>query len=160
MKNYPKHASWLDTLLIKGPLVISGLCATGIAATILLSPDVFYASYEIDTAANRNLVNELKAPAGMLLVAGLFMLVGVGRTTLTAMSLATATLVYLSYGLSRLLSIAVDGVPHSGLVSATAIELIIGVGCLLAYAYHRKVNVGTRITATPVLSVTSDTEAA
>lgn len=113
-------------------LLFSGLVASGIAATILFAPDAFYAAYEIELAGNTNLTNELKASAGPLFVAGLLMLSGVFRAKLTFVSLAAATAIYLAYGLSRFLSIAVDGVPHSGLVGAAIFEISIGVICLLA----------------------------
>ena len=118
--------------LVKLTLLASGLVAAGIATTILLAPDVFYAGYGIEVSGNATLVNELKAPAGVLLVAGLLMLAGVFRAEFVKVSLTTAAVVYLSYGLARVLSIAMDGLPDSGLVSAAGIEIGIGAACLLA----------------------------
>ena len=117
--------------MTRGLLLASGLLATAIAATILAAPDSFYAGYGFDVGSNASLVNELKAPAGTLLVAGLLMLVGVARPGHAVMSLAVAAVIYLSYGLSRLLSIAVDGFPHNALVNAALLELAVGVVCLL-----------------------------
>jgi hypothetical protein len=121
----------------RGLLLASGLLATGIAATILAAPDLFYAGYAIDIGSDVSLANELKAPAGMLLVAGLLMLVGVVRPGYAGTSLAIGSVIYLSYGLSRLLSIAVDGIPHSSLVSAAMLELGLGAACLLSLARLR-----------------------
>jgi len=128
----------LNFYLTKVLLLTSGLLAAGIAATILLAPGAFYAGYGIDIDSDVSLVNELKAPAGMLLIAGLLMLAGVVRKELTVVSLGTGSLIYLSYGLSRLLSMAIDGVPHSGLVSAAILEIAIGVICLLVWSRHRQ----------------------
>ena len=89
-------------------LSASALVAVAIAGTILSAPDAFYAGYGIEIGSDVTLVNELKAPAGALLIAGLLMLAGVFRTELVRVSLTTATVVYLSYGLARLLSMAVD----------------------------------------------------
>ena len=111
-------------------LVTSGLIAVAIAATILFAPGAFYAGYGIDVSGNSTLANELKAPAGTLLIAGLMMFAGVIRTRFALASLTVASVVYLSYGLSRVISIALDGVPHSGMVGAAAIEIVIGVICL------------------------------
>ena len=127
----------LRSYRVKGLLLISGLLAAGIAAAILFAPDAFYAGYGIDTRSDVSLANELKAPAGMLFMAGLLMLVGVIRAELTVTSLGTASLIYLSYGLSRLLSMVVDGIPHSGLVSAAVLEIAIGVICLLVWSRNR-----------------------
>tara|TARA_R110002096_G_scaffold6206_4_gene28554 strand:+ start:26321 stop:26743 length:423 start_codon:yes stop_codon:yes gene_type:complete len=113
-------------------LLISGLVAMGIATAILFAPNGFYAAYEIELAGNTNLINELKAPAGMLFAAALLMLAGVFRTQLISLSLAVSAAVYLPYGLARLLSIALDGVPHNSLVGAAIFEIAVGTVCLLA----------------------------
>ncbi len=47
-------------------LLLSGLIAAAIAATIWIAPDAFYASYGIALGGDVNLINELKAPAGIL----------------------------------------------------------------------------------------------
>ena len=102
--------------ITKGLLLASGLIAAAIAAMILFAPNAFYGSYGIEIGANVSLANELKAPAGLLLLAGLLMLVGVFRSEFAILSLATATAVYLSYGLSSISSMAIDGVPHLSLI--------------------------------------------
>lgn len=112
-------------------LVASGLLAIAIAGEILLTPNAFYAAYGIELDSNISLVNELKAPAGVLFFAGLIMLVGAFLSALSFAALATGATIYLAYGSSRLLSIAVDGVPHSALVSAAGIEIIIGAVCAI-----------------------------
>lgn len=121
-------------------LAFSGLIAVAIAGAILVSPSLFYAGYGIDVAGNATLVNELKAPAGMLLSAGVLMLAGAFMPRYIAISLVTATAVYLSYGLSRVVSIAVDGPPHDGMVSAASIEIAIGAICLLTLLHFRRAN--------------------
>lgn len=115
----------------RGLLLVGGLLAAGIAATILFAPEPFYAGYGIDLGSNASLANELKAPAGTLLLAGAAMLAGVARPAYAATSLAIGSIIYLSYGLSRLLSFAVDGRPHDALVSAAILELVLGAICLL-----------------------------
>jgi len=119
-------------------LFLSALIAVAIAATILVAPDAFYAGYGIEVGANATLANELKAPAGALLVAGLLMFAGAFRAKFAIVSLTTATIVYLSYGAARVLSIAVDGMPHSGMVSAAAIEIVIGAVCLVTLLNARR----------------------
>ncbi len=52
--------------------------------------------------------------------------------------LITAAAIYLSYGLSRVLSMALDGMPDSGMVSAAAIELVIGVICVMTLDQTRR----------------------
>lgn len=130
MTTNTKNMNVFSFYVTKGLLLTSGLLAAGIAAMILFAPDAFYTGYGIDIGSNVNLANELKAPAGVLLIAGLLMLTAVFRVELIVPSLATATAIYLSYGLSRLSSMAIDGVPNGGLVIAAVLEITIGLACL------------------------------
>ena len=147
MTKNDERVSLFSSYGTRGLLLASGLIAAGIAAMILFAPNAFYGGYGIEIGANVSLANELKAPAGVLLLAGLLMLAGVFRSEFAIPSLATATAVYLSYGLSRILSMAIDGVPHSGLVSAAVIEIAIGGICLVDLMRHRKATVARQIAA-------------
>jgi len=117
-------------------LLLSGLGASGIALAIQIAPEAFYASYGIELGGDSSLINELKAPAGALLLAGLLILAGSIRVRLLVLSTATAAAVYLSFGLSRALSMIVDGVPHDALVSAAVAEVAIGSICLVNLISH------------------------
>ncbi len=121
-------------------LLISGLGVVAIAGMILIAPEAFYAGYGIAVGGNVSLANELKAPAGALLISGLVMLAGATRRQFVAHSLVTATIVYLSYGLSRMASMATDGIPHANLVGAAGIEIVIGTISLLALLRTRRLN--------------------
>jgi hypothetical protein len=127
-----KLTSLMNTVTCKLVLLLSGLVACVIAAMILFAPEVFYAANGVEIAGNIDLANELKAPAGALFVAGLLMIAGVFRRQLTVVALVTATVVYLSYGLSRLLSIGIDGMPSNALVGAAVFEVLLGAICLVA----------------------------
>ena len=156
MKQNDERTSVFSAYGTRGLLLASGLIAAGIAATILFAPNAFYSAYGIEIGSNVSLANELKAPAGALLLAGLLMLAGVFRSEFTVPSLATATAMYLSYGLSRLLSMAIDGVPHGGLVSAAVLEIAIGAICFVDLARYRKTNVVRRSTAGNIGHATAD----
>lgn len=121
----------------KALLFVSGALLVLIGTLTLASPVEFYASNEIELGTNVSLLNELKAPAGMLLVTGLFMVgaIFVGRLADTAVALAA--LIYLSYAASRFGSMAFDGVPAAGLVQAASLEAIIGLACLAVLLARR-----------------------
>lgn len=139
-----KKESLISVYGTRGLLLVSGLIATVIAGMILLAPTAFYGGYEIEVGANVSLTNELKAPAGLLLLAGLLILVGVFRSDFIISSLTTATVVYLAYGLTRILSMAMDGMPNDGIVGAAAIEIAIGGICLLDLLRHRNTTTARR----------------
>jgi hypothetical protein len=121
-------------------LFFSGLVAVAISLAILFAPGAFYGSYGIELGGNLNLANELKAPAGALLVAGVLMFTGVFRRDFIVASLVTAIVIYLGYGLSRGLSIVLDGMPDSDMLSAAGIELLIGGVCLVTLIQVRRIH--------------------
>jgi uncharacterized membrane protein len=111
-------------------LIISGVLLIFISASIIVSPTDFYGSNNIELGTNTSLINELKTPAGLLLSAGVFMIVAVMIRGKLNLALALSALIYLSYAVSRFASMAVDGLPASGLLTATFVEAAIGLACL------------------------------
>lgn len=121
-----KTLTTLQTLL----LLLAGSLLVLIAMFILASPAGFYAANQIDIGASISLLNELKAPAGFLLASGTIMLIAVFRRQWAANALALGALIYLSYALSRIASMATDGLPAPGLVQAAGLEGVAGLACL------------------------------
>lgn len=117
-------------------LVISGLIAAVIGALILFSPVTFYASYDIVLGDNMSLLNEIRAPGGALFASGMLIIAGAFFEKLTYTSIVVSALLYLSYGLSRVVSILIDGMPVDGLVQATVLEIVIGFVCLFILMKH------------------------
>ena len=111
-------------------LLVAGVILILVGVLVISSPDDFYAANNIDLEANISLLNELKAPAGMLLSAGLFMIVAVFVRNFSDTAMGLATLIYLSYASSRFMSMASDGMPAPGLVQAAALEAVVGLTCL------------------------------
>lgn len=126
----------MRNLVLSALLGVGALVALAIASAILFAPVAFYAAYGIDPAGNVALLNEIKAPALLILVAGLGMLGGLVRPAWRQRALWVGGLFYLSFGLSRLLAIALDGAPPSGLLWAMASELTLG--GLFAFALWQK----------------------
>jgi len=123
--------------VLKTILIISGLMASVIGAAILFTPVAFYATYGIAVAGNFSLLNEIRAPGGALLVSGLLIISGAFVDKLTFTAVVVSTLLYLSYGLSRVMSIAIDGMPVDGLVHAAVLEIVTGLACVFALAIYR-----------------------
>jgi len=119
------------TLLVAGSLLIL------VGSLIIVSPADFYASNNIELGTNPSLLNELKAPAGLLLAAGVFVIgaIFVRRQADTALWLAA--LIYLSYAGSRCLSMVLDGMPAAGLAQAAVLEGSVGMACLAVLVLRR-----------------------
>ena len=118
-------------------LFISGFIAIGIGAAILFFPMDFYAAYNMDLGQDVSLLNEMKASGGVVLALGLLIVAGGFIAKLTYISLLISTIVYLSYGVSRIISMMVDGMPAEGLQQAAALEVIIGLVSLIILATYR-----------------------
>jgi len=126
-----------NSKVLKTLLIISGLIASGIGAAILFAPAAFYTTYGIELGRNVSLLNELKASGGALLASGILITSGAFVDKLTFTAAVVSTLLYLPYGLSRVMSIAIDGMPVEGLVQAAVLEIVIGLACIFALVKYR-----------------------
>jgi len=117
------------TRTLRALLVLCAVIAIGIGASILFIPTQFHAAHGIELGGDANLLSEVRAPGGALLVLGALMMVGVFVRSFTLASTTIAAAVYLAYGASRMVSIWLDGLPVPGLVGASVIELVMGSVC-------------------------------
>jgi len=106
-------------------LFASGLIGAGIGAGLLLDPVAFEASAGIVLGQDPNLLSEVRAPGGALFGLGVMILLGAFLPRLAFTSALVSTVVFGSYGLARLLGVALDGAPGASLVAAMAVELLI-----------------------------------
>lgn len=121
-----------NSKVLKTILLISGFIASAIGTTILFSPGSFYATYGIALGDNVSLLNEIRASGGALLASGLLIMSGAFVDKMAFTAAVVSTLLYLSYGLSRVMSIAIDGAPVEGLIQAAVLEIVIGLACIYA----------------------------
>ena len=126
-----------NSKVLKTILIISGLIASGIGVAILFAPTAFYATYGIELGSDVSLLNEIRAPGAALLASGILIISGAFVDKLAFTAVVVSTLLYLSYGLSRVMSIAIDGMPVEGLVQAAILEIIIGLASIFALVKYR-----------------------
>lgn len=111
-------------------LALSGSIGLTIGAGILFQPHGFMAASGITLGTDPSLLSEVRAPGGFLIACSLLMLAGAARQKMMRVGLVLSMLLYGTYGLSRLVSIAIDGMPSESLLIATAIEISLGALCL------------------------------
>ena len=126
-----------NSYLLKAMLLIAGLIIAGIGGAELFTPVGFHATSGIALGDDINLMNEMRAPGGALLVLGLLIIAGAFIPVLTFTAIIVATVLYLSYGFSRVFSIAFDGMPDAILLQATALEIAIGLICAFSLVRYR-----------------------
>ena len=112
---------------------------TGFGAAILFMPVAMAALNGIELGGQISLLNETRAPGGALLASGILVMSGAFLAKLTFTSAVVSALVYLSYGLSRILSIAIDGMPAEGLVQVAVLEIVTGLVCVFALVKYRDI---------------------
>ncbi len=111
-------------------LSLSGLLLLVIGATLLLAPHAIHASNGVSLGDNPSLLSEIGAPGGMLAVSGAVALIAVFSASLRRSAMLLSVLIYASFGMARLLSIAMDGIPPTTIVGATALELALALAGL------------------------------
>ena len=133
-----------NSRFLKIVLFVSGLIAMGIGGAILFVPELFHAANGIELGGSSSLLSEVRASGGALLAMGTLIMLGSFFAGLTFTSVVVSSLLYLSYGLSRILGMTVDGMPAEGLVQAAALELVIGLVCVFVYVISQRVCSGVK----------------
>lgn len=119
------------TKFIQSLVALFGIIGIGIGAALLFIPSTFEASAGIAVGQDVNLLNELRAYGGTILVAGLIVGIGAVIPRFLVQSLGFSGLFYLGIGFSRLVSMLIDGMPSQTLMIAMISELVIGAISLL-----------------------------
>ena len=121
------------TLLQKIALGIAGFTSLSIGAFILAAPHSFYASYGIVLGQDPSLLSELRAPGAGLAAFGGVILAGIVRPEMRQASVVAALTVFLAFPAGRMIGLAIDGVPSSGILGALALEVAIAALCIFAF---------------------------
>jgi len=114
------------SIMIKVSLALAGLVAVGVGFGVLFMPHVFHASAGLHLGSDVNLLNEMRSPGGMVLLSGLIILTGAFRSNMAVIALALSATLYLSFGLSRIVSVVADGLPNAAMLQILGLELFIG----------------------------------
>lgn len=113
-------------------LGFAGVVAAMIGMAITFFPYAFYAGYGISVTTDPNLLSELRAPGANLAVLGLIMIAGTFRSRWFATARILAIAVFCAFAAGRLVSWGIDGMPNAQVLSALAIESVIGIFLVLA----------------------------
>ncbi|MEM7030968.1 MAG: DUF4345 domain-containing protein [Chloroflexota bacterium] len=127
-----------NSKVVKTILFVSGLILLGIGSATLFAPVAFLGTSNIDLGGQVNLLSEIRAPGAALLASGLVIILGVFVANLTFTSTVISTLVFLSYGIGRILSIVIDGLPAQEFVAVTVVEMIIGLAGVFVLLKYRE----------------------
>ncbi|MDV7144976.1 DUF4345 domain-containing protein [Tropicimonas sp. TH_r6] len=122
----------VTTLFQKLTLGAAGLMALGIGLAITVIPHDFYAGYGISLGTDPTLLSELRAPGANLAALGAVVFAGAVHPGMARLSAALGAMLFLAFAFGRVVGLCLDGWPGESILAALAIEIVIGLLCLLA----------------------------
>ena len=120
-------------------LALSGAGLVAVGGGTLFAPHAFFASNGAVLGTGPSLMSEIRAPGAFLLVSGLVASVAAMRLVIARPVLALVALIYGAFGIGRLVSIVLDGMPSASLVTAAALEVLVAATALALLLRIRKV---------------------
>ncbi|MEM7004487.1 MAG: DUF4345 domain-containing protein [Pseudomonadota bacterium] len=115
----------MTRIITRTALVGSGALLGLIGGALIFVPRDFLAMSRVFVEHDPSLTSELAAPSGVLIITGSVMLLGAIKLRFSNLALSIGAIVYGSYGVCRLISLAVHGFPTVSLIAAMIIELAI-----------------------------------
>ena len=119
--------------IVKGFLILAGLIGLFVGGGLLFFPDQLQADNGIMLSSASHF-SETRAPGSAIFSAAIFALISIFRVHWRRTALIIMALFFLAYGFGRLLSLALDGMPASGLFYAMIGELVMGILAVIILA--------------------------
>ena len=122
--------------VLKAILIVLGLLLMGIGLWRLFDPIGFFQNSGITLDNQAGLLSEARATGGAVVGFGLLILLGAFIQKLSYTSTIAAIVLFLGFGVARLIGFAMDGNPGDPLMQGIIIEFalgLIGVFALLKY---------------------------
>ncbi|CAL2085848.1 DUF4345 domain-containing protein [Tenacibaculum sp. 190524A02b] len=127
-----------NSRILKIYLFISGLILTAVGILTTFNPITIKANEGIEIAGNASALNDVRSFGMLLLVTALLLFLGSFKSSLRKSATIFSSLLFLSLGAGRILSIILDGMPSSGMVKATGLEVILGLVGLVLFIINNK----------------------
>ena len=139
----------ITRLTLAGSGALLGL----IGGAIAFDPQAFLEISHVVIDRDPDLMSELTAPSGLLLVSGALMVLGAFKLRFSQLALMVGAIVYGTYGIGRGISMVLHGLPSESLISATVIEFAIAV-CLGALGLTQRASHEASRVDAPVFELT------
>lgn len=108
---------------LTGAGAIGGL----IGGALMFMPKAFLEMSHVFVERDPSLMSEITAPSGVLLICAAFLIFGAIKLRFARQALLIGAVVYGSYGIARLMSMVLHGLPSESLVAAMVVEIAIAV---------------------------------
>ena len=128
-----------NSKVLKGILLYLGGNLIVIGSWRLFDPISFALTNDMDLNGQISLINEARGAAGAIVGFGILIVLGVFIKRLTYISAIVGPVLYLGYGLARLLSFTIDGYPgEMGMVGMIGEFILGGLGLFALIKYGEK----------------------
>ena len=108
---------------LTGAGAIGGL----IGGALMFTPRAFLEMSQVFVERDPNLMSEITAPSGVLLISAAYLVFGAIKLRFARQALLIGAVIYGSYGVARLIGMSLHGVPSGSLVAAMIVEIAIAV---------------------------------
>lgn len=126
-----------QSVFLRAFLAVSGLISFSVGVGLLFFPVPFEGSVGIHLGTDAGLLSEIRGAGGPLVLSGVLMIYGTFKPSFTRFALLLSTVLYLSYGVSRMYGFSTDGIPNQSFVILAIAEVVIGV---ISWVLYRGTN--------------------
>jgi hypothetical protein len=127
-----------NSKILKGILILLGLLLTVIGSRRLFNPIAFFENSGIVLSNDVGLLSEARATGGAVVGFGLVILLGAFNRRLSYTSTIAAIVIFLGFGIARLIGFGLDGNPGEGVIQGIVIEFVLGLLAVFAFIKYRE----------------------
>ena len=127
-----------NSKVLKAILILLGLLLTVLGLWRLLAPISFFENSGLILINDAGLLNEARGTGGCVAGFGLLIFLGAFIQKLSYTSTIAAIVLFLSFGIARLIGIALDGNPGEELIQGMIMEFVFGLLGVFAFFKYRE----------------------
>jgi len=127
-----------NSKVLKGILILIGINLVVLGSWRLLDPIGFFDFSGLLLSADAGLLNEARGTGGAIIGFGLLILLGAFKKKLAYTSTIVAVVLFLGFGIARVISVVLDGNPGEALYKGIIGEFVFGFLALFALIKYRE----------------------
>jgi len=127
-----------DSKVLKGILILIGANLIILGLWRLIDPIAFFEFSGLVLSKDAGLLNEARGLGGAIIGFGVLIFLGAFKKNLAFTSTLVAVVLFLGFGIARLISLAIDGNPGEALFMGIIGEFVMGLLALFALIKYRE----------------------
>ena len=127
-----------NSKILKGIQILLGLLLTVLGSWRLFDPIAFFENSGIVLINDFGLLSEARGTGGVVVGAGLVIILGAFNQRLSFTSTITAIVIFLGFGIARIIGFGIDGNPGEGVIQGIVFEFVFGLLAVFALFKYRE----------------------